>query len=480
MMAKETNNIVPEQFDVKFQLVTADDQTGVFEGIASVFGNPVATYPPTIIEQGAFTKTLQENAGRIKLLWQHDTKTPVGLPLELREVAEGLYTKGKVSQTTVGRDAIILMKDKVITELSIGFDAIKWEMKTEPNKEPVRHIKELKLYEVSLVTFAADSKAKIQSVHAAIPYQDLPVADDNQPWDAASARKNIAEWAGGSESHADMNWARYRKGFVWYDPSKPDSVDSYRLPIADVVEGKLRVVPRAVFAAVASLQGARGGTEIPEGEMETVRSHLSSYYRKCGRCAPWDTQSYDLTCRELLEPIASMELHEGRMLSKKNLEIVREVMAKLKELIDAASEGEEPIPMGQEITIGEIKQETEPPTEVLARPEAEPPAEALTPGLKELEQLVSLEAHAGRMLSKKNLDLVKEAIRKLTELVDAAGAEPDGDEAVSEGNEITIGDIKQSAEPPPEALTVGLKELEQLQLGFALLECQMNLTKQEI
>ena len=44
----------------KLQLDPDDLQLGMFTGIASVFGNPIDTWTPTIIEKGAFKKTLKE------------------------------------------------------------------------------------------------------------------------------------------------------------------------------------------------------------------------------------------------------------------------------------------------------------------------------------------------------------------------------------------------------------------------------------
>jgi HK97 family phage prohead protease len=157
-----------EEWRAGFTLDKFSLEDGTFTGLASVFGSVVQSWIPTVIQHGAFTKTIQENGNRVKLLWGHDVDKPIGLPTRLEETDEGLFIEGKISQTTIGKDALTLMRDKVVDEMSIGFDPIKWEMVTPPEDQQgnaIRYIKELRLWEVSLVTFAADPLAKIKVVH---------------------------------------------------------------------------------------------------------------------------------------------------------------------------------------------------------------------------------------------------------------------------------------------------------------------------
>jgi len=140
-----------------FELRGVDNEEGTFEGYASVYGN-VDSYE-SVIEKGAFSKTLKENRSRVKILWQHNSDEPIGKPLEMKSDEKGLYVKGKISETTRGKDALILLRDKVITELSIGFDTI-----VDGWKDGVRRIKEVRLWEFSPVTWAANELAGIYSV----------------------------------------------------------------------------------------------------------------------------------------------------------------------------------------------------------------------------------------------------------------------------------------------------------------------------
>ena len=118
---------------------------------------------------------------------------------------------------------------------------------------------------------------------AVTTFKDLPLADRDREWDGDAAEKRVRKWAGAQE---EPN-AKYRDAHVWYDADKKDNFGSYKLLIADVVDGRLRVVPRAVMAAAAVMQGSRGGIDLPKNDIDRVKSHLANYYRKMGDEAPW-------------------------------------------------------------------------------------------------------------------------------------------------------------------------------------------------
>jgi hypothetical protein len=118
---------------------------------------------------------------------------------------------------------------------------------------------------------------------AVTTFRDLPLADRDREWDGDAAEKRVRKWAGVQE---EPN-AKYRDAHVWYDADKKDNFGSYKLLIADVVDGRLRVVPRAVMAAAAVMQGSRGGIDLPKHDIDRVKSHLAKYYRKMGDEAPW-------------------------------------------------------------------------------------------------------------------------------------------------------------------------------------------------
>ncbi|HNM83278.1 MAG TPA: hypothetical protein PKI77_02015 [Mycobacterium sp.] len=114
-------------------------------------------------------------------------------------------------------------------------------------------------------------------------FQDLPLADRDRGWDGDAAEKRVRRWAGAT----DEPNAKYRDAHVWYDNDKKDNFTAYKLLIADVVDGRLRAVPRGVMAAAAVMQGSRGGIDMPQADIERVKSHLAKYYDKMDDAPPW-------------------------------------------------------------------------------------------------------------------------------------------------------------------------------------------------
>ncbi len=117
-----------------------------------------------------------------------------------------------------------------------------------------------------------------------VEFQDLPLAPRDREWDGDAAESRVREWA---EASGGPN-AKYRTAFVWYDSEQRDEFGAYKLPIADVVGRRLKAVPRGVMAAAAVVQGSRGGVDIPEDDVDRVKTHLAKYYGKMNESAPWE------------------------------------------------------------------------------------------------------------------------------------------------------------------------------------------------
>jgi hypothetical protein len=128
-----------------------------FSGYASTWDADLGN---DIISKGAFNKTLKERGDRVKILWQH--AEPIGKPSSMTTDSKGLLVEGKISKTRLGDEAVELMNDGVIDQMSIGF-AIP-SGKSERDNKGMRLIHEVKLFEFSLVTFPMNEKAIITSV----------------------------------------------------------------------------------------------------------------------------------------------------------------------------------------------------------------------------------------------------------------------------------------------------------------------------
>lgn len=144
-----------------FEVKEIDEEEGIFTGYAATFSKTPDSYGD-IIDPGAFKKTLREGAKRIKILWNHHVLEPIGKPLEMVEDDKGLLVKGKLSLGVQrAKEVLSLMKDGVITEMSIGYNTMK-----ETFTNGVRHLQEIRLWDVSPVTFAANPEAVITGVKA--------------------------------------------------------------------------------------------------------------------------------------------------------------------------------------------------------------------------------------------------------------------------------------------------------------------------
>ena len=178
------NTVKIEHKAFRFDLENTDE-SGEFSGYAAVFGNRDSG--DDIIEEGAFAKTIIEDFDRIKILSQHnDCDLPIGKPLELREDSKGLFIRGKISDTQKGRDIRTLLKDGVLTELSIGYDAIGFDFDSETG---VRHLKEIRLWEISIVTWAMNDQAKIDEVKTLVESLKTEVKNGKIPRSRLEALK---------------------------------------------------------------------------------------------------------------------------------------------------------------------------------------------------------------------------------------------------------------------------------------------------
>jgi len=115
-------------------------------------------------------------------------------------------------------------------------------------------------------------------------FQDLPLADRDRQWDGDAADARVRRWADAQ----DHPTPAYRDAHVWHDAPDDDEFGAYKLLIADVIDGRLHAVPRAVMAAANVVQGARNGLDIPDEDRTRVKGHLARYYEKMGDTPPWD------------------------------------------------------------------------------------------------------------------------------------------------------------------------------------------------
>jgi HK97 family phage prohead protease len=137
------------------------NDAGTFEGMASVYGN-VDSYGD-IVMPGAFSKTLAERSS-VPILYQHNTKQPIGLG-QLADTESGLMMRGElVLDVPEAKSAYALMKKGVLTGLSIGYNV---EREKFDKAQNANLLEQVKLMEVSVVTFPANILATVSTVKSA-------------------------------------------------------------------------------------------------------------------------------------------------------------------------------------------------------------------------------------------------------------------------------------------------------------------------
>lgn len=159
-------------------------QQNEFEGYASTFLGPVDSYGD-IIAPGAFKNNLSFFLDQGVILREHEMECAIGKPVEAREDDTGLFIRGRISSTSDGNDALVLLRDEVIRRMSIGFRTLGYEMLSEARgievlgseqaykdaiaslpwwSDGLRLLTDIKLYEVSLVAFPANTAAMVTGV----------------------------------------------------------------------------------------------------------------------------------------------------------------------------------------------------------------------------------------------------------------------------------------------------------------------------
>jgi HK97 family phage prohead protease len=139
---------------------------GSFEGLLSPFN--VVDGGGDVVEPAAYIKNLKDKGNVRPLLWQHRSDTPIGV-VTLENKTDGLWCKGTLLMALPeAQKAYLLVKNKIVSGLSIGFKSVQ-----DAVVDGTRHLKEIILYEASVVTFPMAESAVIASVKSAHGQQTL-------------------------------------------------------------------------------------------------------------------------------------------------------------------------------------------------------------------------------------------------------------------------------------------------------------------
>jgi HK97 family phage prohead protease len=147
-----------ERHSFQQKIKSVDDAAGTFVGMAAVYGN--VDLGGDVVDPGAFTRTLGTGKS-FPILWQHQPDQPIG-SAKVTETREGLLVNGTLMLSDpTAQKAHTFLKAGVVKGLSIGYDAIQATYEGD-----IRHLKELRLWEVSVVTFPMNPMAMVATVKA--------------------------------------------------------------------------------------------------------------------------------------------------------------------------------------------------------------------------------------------------------------------------------------------------------------------------
>ncbi len=131
------------------------DAEGRFSGYASVFGRLDAG--GDMVMPGAFEASLAKRRDRIRMLFQHDPREPVGTWDELDEDGHGLRVSGRLVPGVPRADALRrLIARGALDGLSIGFRTVR-----ATRGGGHRKLWQVELYEISIVSFPMMEAARI-------------------------------------------------------------------------------------------------------------------------------------------------------------------------------------------------------------------------------------------------------------------------------------------------------------------------------
>lgn len=117
-----------------------------------------------ILVNGCFAKSIQERGPesstnrKIAFLWQHDMKDPIGKILKIEEREDGAYAEVRLSNFDAvpnAKRAYYQLMSGDINQFSFGFGYI-WDKMEYDEEQDAYIIKEVKLYEISVVTLGAN------------------------------------------------------------------------------------------------------------------------------------------------------------------------------------------------------------------------------------------------------------------------------------------------------------------------------------
>lgn len=164
--------------------VREDDQTpGVVRVLAVPFGETLSMWGGMFHEEVSPDVTVQmRDSQSLPIIWRHD-EVIGSWSKKLVHTDQGLEATGRISDTTLGRDVLTLLRDQASTGASIGFRVIDSHQEKRGDVT-VDVLDAIELLEISLTPIPAYSQARVLSVREqngdtmpTAPAAETPIVD---------------------------------------------------------------------------------------------------------------------------------------------------------------------------------------------------------------------------------------------------------------------------------------------------------------
>lgn len=179
-------------FDVELKFAETDGTAvGQINGYGSVFG--ILDRGGDVVMPGAFKKSLAGWRKRKQLpamLWQHDDRLPIGVWSSIEEDERGLKVAGQlVMEVPQAKIAYALVQVGAVRGFSIGYKTIDYEIDRGTG---MRRLKEVELYEVSLVTIPMLPEAQVSGLKTDFDARALERALRAEGFSESEAKRAVA------------------------------------------------------------------------------------------------------------------------------------------------------------------------------------------------------------------------------------------------------------------------------------------------
>ena len=154
---------------IEWKADSAEGGASTLVGYASTFGN--VDLGGDVVMPGAFTKSIQTiKANGIPLLADHMASTAalLGTIYDAQEDTKGLIIRARISQAPSAQDTAVKLREGHLSKLSIGYETMEDAYVEMDDGRKVRELRDVKLWETSVVVFPMNPAAAISRVKSLV------------------------------------------------------------------------------------------------------------------------------------------------------------------------------------------------------------------------------------------------------------------------------------------------------------------------